>query len=288
MSQLLARDLQNRVNYSDQDLTFFMQVHCDPREATWALSHLREHFPHARLLIVSDNDDDPVWPAVAARFGGTYFCGEYLYGTESGGLIVQRMLDRYMLSPTPYLFKIDTDTRTHRRFVDLPTGRCVFGSLEYKTFAKQIPLRGLPSVQGGFVGYTRQAAEDIWKSGVLLSPKLVNDYIHTYADTPEIATRAAEGMVSTDFLTRYACKQLAIECRPFDEVNSRYRGWVQLRYPGEFAFTHPHKQEAARHPAVHKLRAIIPDNLRRNLGAMKRRLKGQAPTLEGREWADPA
>lgn len=250
-------------DYADADLTFFMQVHRDVRQAVWALGHLRTHFPGARLLLVSDHDDDPRWPGVAERFGGAYFAGEYLYGTESGGLIVQRMLDRYMLSPTPYLFKIDTDTKTHRRFRALPTGRCVFGTLEYETFAKQIPLKGLPSVQGGFVGYTRAAAEDLWRSGVLRSPTLVRDYAGTYADTPEIAARADEGMVSTDFLVRYGCRKLAIECREFGEVRSLYRGWVATRTPDEFAFTHPHKEDAGRHPALSRMMGALPASWRK-------------------------
>ncbi|MEM9418890.1 MAG: hypothetical protein AAGA25_07570 [Planctomycetota bacterium] len=258
MSQLAHLSPGPTADYTDADLTFFMQVHRDVRQANWALSHLRTHFPGARLLLVSDNDNDPRWPGVANRFGGAYFAGEYLYGTESGGLIIQRMLDRYMLSPTPYLFKLDTDTKTNRRFQTLPTGRCVFGTLEYETFAKRIPLKGLPSVQGGFVGYTRQAAEDIWRSGVLRSEALVKDYAGTYADTPEIAARADEGMVSTDFLVRYACKKLAIECRDYGEVRSLYRGWVATRTPDEFAFTHPHKEHAGWHPALHWLRSALP------------------------------
>lgn len=246
-----------------------MQVHRDVREARWALGHLRQHYPDARLIIVSDNDDDPAWPVVAKKFNGTYFRGDYLYGVESGGMIIQRMLEHYMLSPTPYLFKIDTDTKTHRRFDALPTGRCVFGTLEYKTFGKQIPLKELPSIQGGFVGYTRQAAEAIWKSKVLLSQRLIDDFEGTYADTLEIADRARGGMVSTDFLLRYACRKLAIECRDFAEVRSRYRGVRPTKSPKEFAFTHPHKEECARHPAKHAVRRFIPASIKKQLRKVK-------------------
>lgn len=280
MSQLNTPSPLINTDYVDRDLTFFMQVHRDIRSANWALGHLRRHFPDARLLIVSDNDDDPWWADVAKRFGGLYFNGEYLYGTESGGRIVHRMLEVFMLAPTPYLFKIDTDTMTHRRFASLPTGRCVFGTLEYRTFAKKIPLKGLPSVQGGFVGYTRRAAEDIWRSGVLVSDRLVKDYAGTYADTPEIAARADEGMVSTDFLLRYACRQLAIDCREFADVRSRYRGWVPTRTPDEFAFTHPHKEQARRHPALRKLREVMPAPLRQKIAAAGRRIKGLGRTAK--------
>lgn len=247
-SQMQDHDSFRRVSYTDADLTFFMQVHNDHRRARWAITNLRRHFPSAPLIIVSDDDASPVWPKLARRFGATYHQGDALYGTASGGQIVQRMLDCFMEAPTDYLFKIDTDTQTHRRFDFLPTGRCVFGTLEWQTFARKESLHDLPSVQGGFVGYTREAAELIQQSHVLLSPDLVDDYSGTYADVPEIRERAERGMVSTDFLARYACRKLAIDCVSFPEVRSQYRGRVQLKRPDEYAFTHPHKELAGRHP----------------------------------------
>lgn len=189
---------------------------------------------------MSDNDDHAGWKKIARRFDA-----DYLYGTESGGQILQRMLDRFLEAPTDYLFKIDTDTKTHRRFEYLPTGRCVFGTLEWETWAQQDPLHDIPNVQGGFVGYTRTAAEQIAHTHVLTAPPLIDDYAGTYADTPEIEARADEGMVSTDFLLRYACRKLAIDCRGFPEVFSQYRGWVKTSRPDKFAFTHPHKEHAA-------------------------------------------
>lgn len=253
----LAQEPLRSTTYTDEDLTFFMQVHDDMREAGWAMANLRKHFPKARVIVVSDGNDSPAWPKLARRFGATYHRGESLYRTSAGGQIVQRMLDRYMEAPTDYLFKIDTDTKTHRRFDFLPTGKCVFGTLEWQTFARKESLHDQPSVQGGFVGFTRQAAELIHKSHVLLSSDLIHNYAGTYADVAEIRERADKGMVSTDFLTRYACRKLAIECVAFPEVRSQYRGWVQTDRPDEFAFTHPHKEQAAQHPLYHLVKKIL-------------------------------
>lgn len=247
-TQKYERAPLGRSDYSDADLTFFMQVHNDVREARWALTQLRKYYPLARLIVVSDNNDSPAWPRLARRFGATYHQGASLYPTACGGQILQRMLDCFMKAPTAYLFKIDTDTQTHRRFDFLPTGRCVFGTLEWETFARKESLNDLPSIQGGFVGYTREAAELIYKSRVLLSADLVSDFAGTYADVPEIRERAERGMVSTDFLLRYACRKLAIDCVAFPEVRSQYRGWIERQRPDEYAFTHPHKELAGQHP----------------------------------------
>lgn len=252
-----AQEPNRHTSYTDADLTFFMQVHDDYREAGWAIANLRRNFPKASLIIVSDNNASSAWPKIARKYGAIYHQGEALYGTAYGGQIVQRMLDFYMQAPTDYLFKIDTDTQTHRRFDFLPTGRCIFGTLEWQTFARHESLHDLPSVQGGFVGYTRQAAELIHKSRVLLSKDLVEDYAGTYADVPEIRDRAEKGMVSTDFLARYACRKLAIDCVSFPEVRSQYRGWVETQRKDEFAFTHPHKEQAARHPLYHLAKKLL-------------------------------
>ena len=243
----------------DRDLTFYLQVFRDQREAQWCLRNLRRHYPQARVLMVSDGDDHPRWNQIAQRFDARYVAGQRLYGTEHGGRLIQRMLDLYHEQPTPYLIKIDTDTWVHRRLTHLPTGCKVFGTLEWTTWADEQPL-GFPNVQGGFVGYTREAAQLIRSSRLLISNRL-QDYANTYADVDEIRRRAESGMVSSDFLTRYACKSLGIECVEFDDVKSQYRGWVP-EIDGQFAFTHPHKEVARRHPLETMVRTYLPEPVR--------------------------
>lgn len=243
----------------DRDLTFYLQVYRDQREAQWCLRHLRRHYPQAQVLIVSDGDNHPRWNAIAQRFGARYVAGQRLYSTEHGGRLIQRMLDLYNEHPTPYLIKIDTDTWVHRRLTHLPTGCKVFGTLEWTTWADAEPL-GFPNVQGGFVGYTREAAQLIRSSKLLISNRL-QDFANTYADVDEIRRRAEAGMVSSDFLTRYACKCLGVDCVDFDDVKSQYRGWVP-ETQGQFAFTHPHKEIARRHPLATLTREYLPEPVR--------------------------
>lgn len=230
---------------TDNDLTFYLQVYRDIREARWCLTNLRRVYPRAQILLVSDGDDNQVWAKMAKRYNARYFAGARLYRTEYGGRMIQRMLDLYHENPTPYLIKIDTDTWAHRRLRELPTGCKVFGTLEWTTWAGRQPL-GYPNVQGGFVGYTREAVQLMRSSKLLISTRL-QDYENTYAsDVEDIRRRAAErGLVSFDFLTRYACKALGITCEEYGEVKSQYRGWVP-ETNGQFAFTHPHKEIASR------------------------------------------
>lgn len=242
----------------DHDLTFYLQVYRDVREARWCLTNLRRVYPRAQILLVSDGDDNPVWTKMAKRFNARYFAGARLYRTEYGGRMIQRMLDLFAENPTPYLIKIDTDTWAHRRLQSLPTGCKVFGTLEWTTWAGRQPL-GYPNVQGGFVGYTREAVQLMRSSKLLISTRL-QDYENTYAaDVDDIRKRAAQrGLVSFDFLTRYACKSLGITCEEYDEVKSQYRGWVP-ETDGQYAFTHPHKEIARRSMLSALVRDVLPE-----------------------------
>jgi len=225
--------------YRDQDLTFVLQVYRDHGLAREAMARLRGVFPGARVVLVSDGDADPRHAALAARYGAEYVMGERLYGVQHGGRIVQRMLDLYLERPTPWLFRIDTDTRVHRRFRWLPTGSCVFGTLEHETEAHGERLDP-PCVQGGCIGFTRPAAERLSVSGLFLSPSLL-DWAGTWATTRDTRERARNGRVSFDHLVRWACRELDLSPREYDEVRCLWRRRVPN--PGlRYAVTHPHKR----------------------------------------------
>jgi hypothetical protein len=225
-------------NYRDEELTFLIQVHRDYRLARTSITDVRRVFPGVRLLLVSDGDDDPRWPVLAARARADYVRGDWLYGLEHGGRIVQRMLALHLERPTPWLIRIDTDTRVHRRFRWLPLGTCVFGTLERETYTHRQRLDP-PCVQGGFLGFTVSAVERLSASRLYESHSLC-DPSATWADTQDVMERASGGRVSFDHLVRYGCRELGVEMREFDEVRSVWRGRVRndgLRY----AVTHPHK-----------------------------------------------
>ena len=230
-----------RIEYDDGDITFYLQVYRDSWDAETCLTELRRHYPSSRVIMISDGDDDRRFARLAERFGAKYTAGERLYGIEHGGKMIQRMFDAFLTRPSDYLFKIDTDTRIHRRFRYLPTGCAVFGTLEWQTAVTSTKL-DFPSIQGGCTGFTLEAARRVAESGLLLSDELL-DYRGTYADNRDVIRRAENrGIISTDFVTRYACRRLEIPLVEFDEVRSLYRGQIASDGDG-FAVTHPHKTE---------------------------------------------
>src|SRR5262249_44058057 len=147
----------------------------------------------------------------------------------------------FLLEPSACLIKLDTDTWVHRRFRWLPSGPCVFGTLEHRTNKYGEPLAP-PNVQGGCLGLTLAAARRLSESAVFSSPRLRDPY-ETWARCRDMAERAAAGYVSFDFLVRYGCGELGIPAVEFSEVRSLWRGNVEnpdLKY----AATHPHKSAA--------------------------------------------
>jgi hypothetical protein len=226
-------------DYQDPDLTFFLQVYRDHGLARACLTGLRRVFPAARVILVSDGDDDPRHAALAGRCGAEYVRGERLSAVRRGGQVVQRMLDLFLQRPSPWLFRIDTDTRVHRRFRWLPAGTCVFGTLEHETQAHHEPLDP-PCVQGGCIGFTRSAVELLASSRVFASPAL-EDWAGTWATSRDARERARNGRVSFDHLVRWGYRELALPPRDFAEVRCVWRGRVPN--PGlRYAVTHPHKR----------------------------------------------
>jgi len=225
--------------YAQHDLCFHLQVYHDFSLGRRCLARLRAVFPEARVLLISDGDDDPRWRDLALRNQAHYVRGERLYELARGGAIVRRMLELFLAQPGRWLIRIDTDTRLHRAFRWLPTGPCVFGTLEHRTVGHGEPLVP-PCVQGGFMGFTREAATRLFSSGVFESPLLATDPLGTWADTHDTRERASHGRVSFDHLVRYGCRTVGLAVAEFDEVRSLWRGRIDNRGL-RFAATHPHK-----------------------------------------------
>lgn len=246
-----------RTTFADTDLTFLIHVYGDGPDLPPCLDSLRTIYPTSRLLLVSDGDNDPALPSLADRYGAELERGERLFPIENGGKIVQRQLDLYLRQPSDYFFKLEADSRVHRRFRYLPTTCSVFGTLERVTSIGQVAIDP-PNVQGGCMGFTRDAADSLAESGLLLSDELLNPQ-STYADCPDMVWRAEDvGLVSIDFLTRWACTRLGIPLQEFAEVRSLYRGTIPAN-GGGFAITHPHKNRAN----VRQLISALPGRARR-------------------------
>lgn len=159
-------------------------------------------------------------------------CAKRLYGVENGGRVVQRHLEVFLESGASWWFKVDPDTVAWRRFRDLPLTTCFFGTIQGGN-----PGR---SLQGGCIGGTRDAAEELVASSLLLSPVLLDPEATWASGNPFLIARALAGLVSFDFLLAWACRQAGIPLVAHPEIRSE---WKQPPLdPSQYAITHPHKK----------------------------------------------
>jgi hypothetical protein len=220
-------------NYCDEDLTFFALLYKNYERTAECLTDLRKHYPRSRVILRSDGDADPRFPILAQRHNADFRGESRLFNIENGGAVIERMLEIFFEKPTRYLFKIDPDTVIHRRFRRLPVLSGLFGTLQCE--------QETPSVQGGCMGFTRDAAEQILQSQMLRDSRL-REPAKFIADSPyfyRMAHRAERcGLASFDWMVPWIAGELGIAMYSFDEVNS---GWRQAPpNPNQrYAVTHP-------------------------------------------------
>lgn len=220
-------------SYSDNDLTFFALVYKDYDATAACLTDLRKNYPSSRVVLRSDGDHDPRFPLLASAHSVDFRKESRLFRIENGGAVIERMLQIFLETPTRYLFKIDPDTAIHRRFKYLPLRSGVFGTLQC--------VEETPSVQGGCMGLTRDAAEEILQSRMLSDARLKEPgkFIHESAYFFRMADRANRcGLASFDWIVPWIAGELGIPLFRFDEVNC---GWQQppLNPQDRYAVTHP-------------------------------------------------
>lgn len=218
-----------QVSYTDQDITFFVQVFEEGDYAVQQVSRIRAMYPKARIIVRSDGGSfvGADWSSVGVEF----YAEERLFTAQSGGSSVHRMLELYAARPSTYLIKVDPDSAFHRRLAFFPAADGLFGSLQESG--------GCRSVQGGFLGMTRTAAMEI------LSSKLLDSHA-LRAPSPEsagylgILGRRAKriGLASFDWSLGWCASNLRIAMTDFSEVNCQ---WLEppANPNAKFAVTHP-------------------------------------------------
>ena len=220
----------------DQEITFLLGVKDDFDRCTICLQTLRQFYPSSRVIVISDGDDDQRWNSLSQRFGAEVYKEDWLYGVSSGGKMIHRMLEKYFLNPTPYLIKIDTDTRLSRRFDYLPIGRVAFGTRQAEG----------ASLQGGIVGFTRSAAERLYRQNVCLDPILAepreswlltrNPWVRR-----SLSYRAyQQNLIGFEWVLAWCLKRCFIPMINFSECHSQWKE-TPVNLNRKFAMTHPHK-----------------------------------------------
>lgn len=221
------------VTYRDDDLTFFALAYKNYEATEECLNDLRKHYSSSRVILRSDGDPDPRFFLLAKNSQVDFRQEARLFEIEQGGAIIERMLELFSEQPTRYLFKLDPDTVIHRRFKYLPLRTGVFGTIQCETES--------PSVQGGCMGFTRDAAEQILQSGKLRDDrlKMPAKFIHDSPYFFRMADRARRcGLASFDWIIPWIANELGLPLYSFDEVNS---GWRQppVNPDHRYAVTHP-------------------------------------------------
>ena len=226
-------------SYSDEDLTFFALTYKNYEATEECLADLRKHYSRSRVILRSDGDPDPRFPILAKRHRVDFRGESRLFGIENGGAVIERMLTIFLEQSTRYLFKIDPDTVIHRRFRYLPVRSGLFGTLQCE--------KDTPSVQGGCMGFTRDAAEQILESQMLRDSRL-SEPAKFIDDSPyffRMAHRADRcGLASFDWTVPWIAGELGISIYSFDEVNS---GWQQPppNPDQRYAVSHPRATTAS-------------------------------------------
>lgn len=220
-------------NAADDDLTFFALTYKNYDAAAECLRDLRTHYPVSRVIFRSDGDPDPRLPMLAADYNVDFRAESRLFGIENGGAIIERMFELFLEKPTRYLFKIDPDTVIHRRFRYLPVRDGLFGTLQGRIKH--------PSIQGGCMGLTRDAAEQILQSNMLRDDRLKEPakFIDVSPYFVRMAHRANRcGLASFDWIVPWVAHELGIPIFAFHEVNS---GWKMAppSQNGRYAVSHP-------------------------------------------------
>lgn len=234
----------------EKNIYFWMSVHGDYAAAVECLADLRRHFPRARLAVRADGDADPRYAAFRERFAADVYYGPRLFTVENGGALVSTMLEMFLLTDCRYLFKIDPDTHVHRPFRELPLQDCIFGTVQGETAS--------PSIQGGCLGITRNAARALLDSKLLAAPELCCPQTKAHEATywRIMAERAQRvGLASFDWSIGWAAQQLNLPLHSFSEVRSTWQTPAEnndLRY----AITHPREASQQRwqyRPKTHPL-----------------------------------
>ncbi|WP_417848837.1 hypothetical protein [Thalassoglobus sp.] len=221
-----------RTAYTDADLTFHMQVYRDFARAESCLRRLRQHFPLSRVLVVSDGDRDLRYASLGNLFDvELHFC-DRLYPLRNGGRMIERVFSLWGMQ-TEYLFKIDPDARVHRRFRYLPDEPVAM-------FGDCLPI------QGGCMGFTRQAGQRLLGSGLLTDPILTQPErswaLHPDGSLNEPLWNGIQrnGLIRTDWIFAYCSRELGIPQIAYSEIYSRWREPVPDDI--DVAVSHPHKE----------------------------------------------
>lgn len=141
-------------------VTFYVETWRNAPLLLQTLRHLREAYPAERVVVFSDGDFK-IESAPFLRLGAQFYYGERLWPGGGSGLLWKRRIDDFLLSPSPWLVKIDSDTAVYRSLRTWPAAPCLFGTINHH------PDGPRDFIQGGWIGMDDASARRILESGLL-------------------------------------------------------------------------------------------------------------------------
>ena len=218
------------IPYSDEDITFFIQTHNEGEYTFRAASRIRELYQNSRIIVRSDGISKCQFDW--ATIGVNYYNEQVLFRVEHGGAAIQRMMEIFLSkSPSNFLVKIDPDTLFHRRLSFLPESDGLFGTVQ--------ELDGCFSIQGGFIGLSKYAAQKIYDSQLMLRPELRNPDPNEGGYMAILYRRSQRvGLPSYDWSLGWAATRLGIDFFDFSEVCCTWKQPSENPH-AKFAVTHP-------------------------------------------------
>jgi hypothetical protein len=218
-------------------ITFAINIYREFDQAEVAFDRILKAYPDAELVAITDGEKPTLkFLLYAERENVQIVEGVRLYHTDGGAWVRRWLSAALSLTDSETIVKIDPDTEILRPF-EIPRAD-VFGSIWSHRGPKAWTL------QGGFQGITRQAAERLLSSGILDDPtykkpryvanRLIPKYGPTFNDA-RIFSRSVRrlGLVVHDHPEIFCCVRFP------DGFN-----------PGPFAVIHPDTWRATCRPAA--------------------------------------
>jgi hypothetical protein len=209
-----------------RDVCFTMSVTDEPELVADRVMRLRRCYPACRVVLFPEREGE--WQLDA---GVSVEPVEHLYDVTRGGTVVRRHLEAFVATGCNWWFKVDPDTVAWRALRSLPADVCFFGTIQGGGPG--------PSLQGGCIGGTREAATTLLVSGSLEADLLSRPAASWAKGNPNLLRRAFAGLVSFDFVHAWACREAGIAVVAHAEIRSEWREPPPA--PWRWAFTHPHK-----------------------------------------------
>ena len=219
----------------DRDLIFYLNAE-GAGERTRSitrrcLASLREHYPAAAVILVTDGDQDAAWTRLARRYAVRHVRGRRAGESPDPCWRVQRMLNLFVEQPTAFLIQLDAEQVVQRRLEQLPSGCCGFGALRWNSPVTGRPL-GEPVLDGGCIGLTREAAEVLQNARLLMSHPFAAASTPVF-DPPGKTSRELNSGYETHqvgaILSR-ALQTLGIECLSSPEIEGSASPDLSLRH----------------------------------------------------------